>query len=384
MNDPIIHGHVDEGFGPVRDALTEQLASGEEVGAAIAVDIDGETVVDIWGGHRDGAKILPWERDTIVNVWSTTKEITALAILVLVERGQVDLHAPVATYWPEFAQNGKSAIEVRHVMAHTSGVSGWDQPFDLTDMYDWDKAVEHLARQAPWWEPGTASGYHAQNQGHLLGEIVRRVTGKHLKDFVAEEIAGPLGVDLRIGAGPDDDDRIAEVIPPPPTRIDVAALPTDSPMFKTFTGPPASAAAANTIAWRRADLGALNAHSNARALARTMSVISRGGTVDGVNLLSARTIDHIFDEQARGDDLVLGVPLRWGIGFGLPEPVTVPALPDERICFWGGWGGSVTVMFPLRKMTVSYVMNKMAPGIIGSDRSDAYLRAVLASTPPSP
>lgn len=376
---PDVHGHIDPKFEQVRDELAAQLDSGNELGAAIAVDVDGELMVDLWGGFRDAARTLPWERDTIVNVWSTTKEVTALAVLMLADRGLVDLHAPVATYWPEFAQNGKDDIEVRHIMAHTSGVSGWDQPFELTDMYNWDTSVEHLARQAPWWEPGTASGYHAQNQGHLLGEIVRRVTGKHLTQFVADEIAGPLGVDLQIGAGPDDDARIAEVIPPPPLPIDIAALPTDSPMFKTFTGPVASAAAANTIEWRRADMGALNGHTNARALVRTMSVISRGGTVDGVQLLTEKTIDQIFDEQARGDDLVLGVPLRWGIGFGLPEPATVPSLPDERICFWGGWGGSITVMFPLQKMTISYVMNKMAPGIIGSDRSEAYTRAILAA-----
>ncbi|MGC4964271.1 serine hydrolase domain-containing protein [Gordonia sp. DT218] len=380
MSDTVeVHGHTDPRFDRVRDELAAQLAAGEEVGAAIAVDIDGDVVVDIWGGHRDAAQTLPWERNTIVNVWSTTKEITALSVLILVERGLVDLHAPVATYWPEFAQNGKESIEVRHIMAHTSGVSGWEKPFAVADMYAWDTAIEHLARQAPWWEPGTASGYHAQDYGHLLGEIVRRVTGKHLKQFVADEIAGPLGADLQIGATPADDDRIAEIIPPPPLEIDVASLPTDSPMFKTFTGPAAEASAANTIPWRRADMGALNGHTNARALVRVMSTISRGGTVDGVNLLSDKTIDQIFDEQARGVDLVLGVPLRWGIGFGLPEPATLSYLPDERICFWGGWGGSMTVMFPLQKMTVSYVMNKMAPGIIGSDRSEAYARAILAA-----
>ncbi|NDZ92608.1 beta-lactamase family protein [Streptomyces sp. SID6673] len=380
MSDVVgVHGHTEPRFDRVRDEFAAQLAAGEEVGAAIAVDIDGDVVVDIWGGHRDAAQTLPWERDTIVNVWSTTKEITALSVLMLVERGLVDLHAPVATYWPEFAQNGKESIEVRHIMAHTSGVSGWEKPFTVADMYDWDTAIEHLARQAPWWEPGTASGYHAQDYGHLLGEIVRRVTGKHLKQFVADEIAGPLGADLQIGATPADDDRIAEIIPPPPLEIDVAALPTDSPMFKTFTGPIAEASAANTIPWRRADMGALNGHTNARALVRVMSAISRGGTVDGVNLLSDKTIDQIFHEQARGVDLVLGVPLRWGIGYGLPEPATLSYLPDDRICFWGGWGGSMTVMFPRQKMTVSYVMNKMAPGIIGSDRSEAYARAILAA-----
>src|SRR5690606_8039862 len=187
----IVNGHQHPRFDRLRERLEENLASGEELGAAVAVDLDGQTVVDLWGGHADVARTRPWERDTIVNVWSTTKEVTALAMLILAERGLVDLDAPVATYWPDFAKNGKENVLVRHVMAHTSGVSGWEQPFVVEDMYDWELSTSRLAEQAPWWEPGTASGYHAQNQGHLLGEIVRRVTGRSLKQFVAEEIAAP-------------------------------------------------------------------------------------------------------------------------------------------------------------------------------------------------
>ncbi|MFW0795010.1 serine hydrolase domain-containing protein [Gordonia sp. CPCC 205515] len=370
-------GHHDNRFDQLRTIFEANLDSGEELGAAMSIDIDGETVVDLWGGYADADRTREWERDTIINVWSTTKEISALAVLVCVERGLLDVYAPVAQYWPEFGENGKAGIEVRHLMSHTSGVSGWDQPFVVEDMYDTEKATARLAAQAPWWEPGTASGYHAQNQGHLLGELVRRASGKSLTQFVADEIAAPLGTDLQIGAKPEDDDRIAEIIPPPPLPIDIASLDPDSPVFKTFTGPAANAEAANTIPWRRAELGALNGHTNARALARTFSVISRGGTVDGVSLLSEKTIDLIFDQQSRGVDLVLGVPLRFGIGFALPEPETLPYLPDARICFWGGWGGSMTVMFPEHKTTVSYVMNKMAPGIIGSDRSAAYLTEIV-------
>lgn len=372
-----VHGHHDDRFDRLHDQLAANIENGEELGAAVAVDLDGETLVDLWGGHADVARTVPWEQDTIVNVWSTTKEVTALAVLTLVERGLVDLDETVTTYWPEFAKNGKEDVLVRHVMAHTSGVSGWDQPFVVTDMYDWEESTTRLAEQAPWWEPGTASGYHAMNQGHLLGEIVRRVTGRTLKQYVRDEIAGPLGVDLQIGAGPADDDRIAEIVPPPPLAIDPSQIDLESPMARTFMGPVADASAANTIAWRRADLGALNGHTNARALVRTFSVISRGGEVDGVRLLSGATIDRIFEEQARGVDLVLGVPLRFGIGFALPEPATVPYIPDERICFWGGWGGSLTIMVPERGLTISYVMNKMAPGIIGSDRAAGYVTEIL-------
>ncbi len=371
-----VSGSCDARFEPVRDALAEQLSSGNELGASVVVDVDGTTVVDIWGGWSDAAHSAPWTEHTITNVWSTTKTVTSLAALMLVERGQLDAYAPVATYWPEFAENGKERIEVRHLLSHTSGVSGWEAPFATEDMYDWDRSTARLAAQAPWWQPGTASGYHAQNQGHLVGELVRRVTGKHLKTFVADEIAGPLGADFQIGAAESDWRRIAPVVPPPPLPFDIASLDHDSPAYKTFTGPASDAANANTAGWRRADLGALNGHGNARSVARILAAVALDGTVDGVRLLSPDTIGLIFDEQSHGIDLVLGVPLRFGIGFALPETETLPYVPQGRACYWGGWGGSLILMNLDTRTTISYMMNKMAPGIIGSDRSEAYVRAV--------
>jgi len=371
-----VHGTCSESFGAVRDALAERLGSGEELGASIAIDVDGETVVDLWGGHKDEARTAPWTRDTITNVWSTTKTVTNLGALMLVDRGELDVFAPVARYWPEFAAAGKQDIEVRHLLSHTSGVSGWDGPFGVADMYDWDASTARLAGQAPWWEPGTASGYHALNQGHLVGEVIRRISGKPLRQFVADEIAGPLGADFQIGAARADWDRIADVVPPPPLPFDLDSVDKASPMFKTMTGPVPYAHLANTPQWRNAAIGAANGHGNARSVARILSAISLGGMVDGVRLLGPDTIELIFAEQSNGPDLVLGVPLRFGIGYGLPLPETIPYLPDEKICFWGGWGGSIIVMDLGRRMTVSYMMNKMGAGVIGSDRSEAYLRAV--------
>ncbi len=371
-----VSGICDTRCEPVRGALADQLESGNELGASIVVDIDGDTVVDIWGGWRDADRRSPWTEDTITNVWSTTKTVTNLAALMLVDRGQLDPYAPVATYWPEFAENGKETIEVRHILSHTSGVSGWEAPFALEDMYDWDVSTRRLASQSPWWEPGMASGYHASNQGHLVGELVRRVTGKHLKTFVAKEIAGPLGADFQIGAVASDWGRIAPVVPPPPLPFDMGALDRDSPAYKTLTGPVIDAAAANTPGWRRADMGATNGHGNARSVARILKALTLGGVVDGVRLLSPDTINVIFDEQSHGPDLVLGVPLRFGIGYALPETETVPYVPQGRACYWGGWGGSLILMDLDRRTTISYMMNKMAPGIIGSDRSESYVRAV--------
>jgi CubicO group peptidase (beta-lactamase class C family) len=371
-----LHGRCDERFEAVRRLLARNLDSGEELGASIVVDIDGDIVIDMWGGFCDEARTIPWSEDTITNVWSSTKTVTSLAALMLVDRGELDVDAPVARYWPEFAAAGKQDIRVRHLMSHSSGVSGLDQPAVVEDLYDWQKSTSRMAAQAPWWEPGTASGYHALNYGHLVGEVVRRISGKTLKQFVAEEIAGPLGADFQIGAADSDWGRIANVVPPPPLPFDLEALGPDSPAVKTLTGPPVDAGVANTAGWRRADMGAVNGHGNARSVARIMSAVARGGEVGGIHLLSPETIDLIFHEQLNGVDLVLGVPLRWGIGFGLPRPDVLPWIPDEKICFWGGWGGSMIVMDTGRRMTISYMMNKMGPGIIGSDRSAAYGQAI--------
>jgi CubicO group peptidase (beta-lactamase class C family) len=372
-------GTCDERFAAVRHELAECLDAGDELGASIVVDVDGAAAVDLWGGYRDEARTQPWLRDTITNVWSSTKTVTSLAALMLVDRGELDVDAPVARYWPEFAAAGKQDVLVRHLLSHTSGVSGLDQPAVSEDLYDWEKSTARYAAQAPWWPPGSASGYHALNFGHLIGEVLRRITGMSLKQFVAEEIAGPLGADFQIGAHEHDWGRIADVVPPPPLPIDFAALGPDSITVKTLTGPFIEATEANTPAWRRADLGAVNGHGNARSVARVLSVISRGGELDGVRLLRPETIELIFREQASGIDLVLGAPLRFGIGYGLPQRDTIPYIPDGKICFWGGWGGSVIIMDVGRRTTISYMMNKMGPGIIGSDRAERYVRAIYGA-----
>lgn len=190
-----VQGFCDARFAAVEETFQARLDADEELGASIAIVVDGEQVVDIWGGWADTDRTAPWAEDTITNVWSSTKTVTNLAALLLVDRGELDVHAKVARYWPEFGANGKQDVEVRHLLSHTSGVSAWEQPVTLEDIYDWDKSTARLAAQAPWWEPGTVSGYHALNQGHLVGEVMRRITGVPLGKFVAQEIAGPLGAD---------------------------------------------------------------------------------------------------------------------------------------------------------------------------------------------
>jgi len=377
-------GTYDPRFAALADLLHARVEDGTERGASLCVIQDGEVLVDIWDGWFDRESTVPWERDTITPVWSTTKAMTNLAALVLVDRGQLDLDSPVATYWPEFAAAGKDRVTLAHLLGHTSGVPGWDQPVTVDDLYDWDRSTAMLAAQAPWWEPGTASGYHLLNQGHLVGEVVRRVTGVTLGQFFAKDVAGPLEADFHIGLDPSDDDRVSPLTTP---RRPDADLPDDPSgiALRTFTAPFLPAKEANTARWRRAELPALNGHGNARSVARIQALISHGGEVDGVRLLSEQTIERIFDVQASGTDLVLGVPVTFGTGWALPSPGSMPSVASGRRCYWGGLGGSVVVNDLDRRLTVAYAMNRMVletvPGTrlarpCGDSRSDAYLAAI--------
>ncbi|WP_255566129.1 serine hydrolase [Mumia sp. zg.B21] len=373
-----IHGTYDDRFQPLVDELARRVGAGEEVGASLAVVQDGRLVVDVWGGHADAGRTTPWVEDTVTNVWSCTKTVTALAALVLHDRGLLDVHEKVATYWPEFAANGKADVEVRHLLAHTSGVAAMDPPCVVEDLFDSRRAAERFAAQAPWWEPGTASGYHAMNYGHLVGEVVRRVTGQTLKEFVAAEIAGPLGADFTIGLPRDAYDRVSDIIAPTGVELPPGVQPGPLAM-QTLGGPPLHANVALTDAWRSADIGGANGHGNARSLATIQSAVSHDGiAVGGHKLLGPETIELVFDEQVEGRDLVLGAPLRWGIGYALVDRATQPYLPDGRICHWGGWGGSYVVNDLDRRVTATYAMNRMSNGLLGSRRGEGYLRAVYA------
>jgi CubicO group peptidase (beta-lactamase class C family) len=353
-------------FEPLRELFAAKLESGEDVGASLAVSIDGKMVIDLWGGWADEARTVPWAEDTIACVFSTTKTMTSLAALVLVDRGELDLDASVATYWPEFAARGKAGIKVRQLLSHTSGVSGWDPPVSIDDVYDWDRSTAMLAAQAPWWEPGTASGYHALTYGHLIGEVIRRITGQRLGDFFAAQIAGPLGADFHIGLPPSEFHRIADLVPWPPQPTYPADLDPNSPAYRTFTGPhmDGNLEWSRTERWRRAEVGAGNGHGNARSLARIQSAVACGGEVDGVRLLSPRTINQIFEVQSDGVDLVLGIRLKIGLGYGLPWPEVLPFVPEGRVCFGTGAGGSIVIADADRRLTVAYVMNKMVPCLV--------------------
>lgn len=368
---PQIHGHCDERFAPVREAFEKNFAQGLEVGASFSAVVNGECVVDLWGGDRD-ANGNPWEEDTIVNVYSTTKAMAAVATLVLVDRGDLDLDAPVASLWPEFGAAGKEGVLVRHVLSHTSGVAGWDQKITTEDLYDWDACTGRLASQAPWWEPGTASGYHTLTHGYLLGEIVRRVTGRTLGSFFRDEVAGPLDADFHIGLPEVHEDRVGDLISPPEGPLGDGTASPDSIPFRSLTNPPMRGDGANCRAWRAAEIPAANGTGNARAVARV------AGAVAASQVLREETIAKVVEPQSDGEDLVLGVPLRFGLGFGLSSQA-LPIGPNPRTFFWGGWGGSLVVFDPDARLGFSYVMNKMGATTLGDQRGFMPAFAVYQS-----
>ncbi|HEX7038328.1 MAG TPA: serine hydrolase domain-containing protein [Pseudomonadales bacterium] len=371
-----IQGVCHDRFSAVREAFEKNFTERGDLGASVAVSYQGEIVVDLWGGHRDRAGTLPWEEDTIVNVYSSTKTMAALCLLVLADRGQVDLYAPVAEYWPEFAQNGKAKVEVRHFLSHSAGLAGMDEPISGEALYDWDRVVDALARQAPWWEPGTASGYHAVTQGHLIGEVVRRVTGRSLGTFFREEIAGPLGADFHIGMPREHFGRIAEL--DPPARAALSESDPNSIAARAFKSPAVTAHAAATDGWRLAEIPAANGHGNARSIVRVQTAVANLGRAFGVELLSEAGARRVFDEQTNGQDLVLGVPIRFGMGYGLTSDI-MPMGPNEHIAYWGGWGGSTVVVDQDARLCVSYVMNRMAADLLGDLRGFSILQAAYAS-----
>ena len=370
-----VYGTCDERFEQVRQAFEANFDQGLDVGASAAVFLDGEPVVDLWGGHLDAEKTMPWQEDTIINVWSTTKTMTALCALMLADRGEIDFHAPVAKYWPEFAAAGKEGVEVRHLMSHTAGLSGWEEPIELTDLYDWEKVTSLLAAQEPWWEPGSASGYHAVTQGYLVGEVIRRVSGRSVGRFFAEEVAGPLGADFFIGTPPEADSRVAPVIAPTEMPT-VADMEPGSIALRTFLNPVLDATASWTVPWRRAEIPAAGGHGNARSVAAVHSVLACGGEARGVRLLSSAGCEAIFEEQSNGPDLVLGQPIRFGMGFGLSGEL-MPVGPHT--CYWGGWGGSVIVIDLDARLSVAYVMNRMESGLVGDLRGGAIVMAAALS-----
>ncbi len=366
MSDIEVGGFADERFAPVREVFAANLRSGADLGASFTATVDGETVVDIWGGWADEARTRPWERETLVNVYSTTKTMTALTALLVADRGELDFDAPVARYWPEFAQNGKAGVKVSHLMSHSAGLSGWKQPITKEDLYDWDKVTALLAAQAPYWEPGTAIGYHALTQGYLVGEVVRRITGKTLGTVFREEIAEPLGADFHIGLPASEDARVADLLPPPPGTA-IGSGEQSELSANMSRNPGIDVPATRTRAWRAAEIPAAGGQGNARSIAEIHVLLANGGVARGKRLLSEAGCRKALELQIEGPDLVLGIPARFGMGFGLPG-AHLP-LPNANTIYWGGYGGSLAIIDMDARTSFGYAMNRMAPTTTGDMRA---------------
>ena len=390
-----LEGECDPRFEAVREVFAKQLAR-QEVGAAISFTLDGETVVDLWGGWVDKAHTRPWARDTIVNTYSTTKGMTALVAHRLVEQGRIDLDAPVAEYWPEFADAGKQDIPVRWLLCHRAGLPAIRETMPDDALYDWDACCAGLARSEPWWKPGEQHGYHPMTYGWLVGEVIRRASGgTTVGELFRRDVAGPLGADFHIGLPESEHGRVSDMIgsiaPPKESKTGSGkpALKLKGPMAdfmrdmtdpttmvgRAFNNPRQPAGAVNTKAWRSAELPAANGHGTARALARIYGALSRGGEIDGVRLLEPETIETARTEQVAGPDATLGqLPIRYGLGYMLRAD-SMPFTPHPESFGHPGAGGSIGLADPVAKVGFGFVMNRMGQGLVGGSTGYAVLGA---------
>lgn len=351
-----LKGFANKPFEQVASLLEENLARGRDLGASVCITQRGETVVDLWGGYMDQGRTMLWQRDTLVNVYSCTKPMTTLAALWAYDQGLLDFDAPVAHYWPEFAANGKEGVLVRHVMSHSAGLPDWEVPIGVADLYDWDTAIGRLADQAPAWVPGTESGYHALTQGYLIGEIIRRITGRTIGTVFKQEVAEPLGADFHIGLPPSEDERVAELV------LDPAYLENEA--AKAMMTGPMDISLPATPAWRRAEIPAAGGMGNARSLAEIQALLANRGTVKGKRILSGEACALVLAPQVQGKDRVLDMNITFGLGFAFGGEI----MPNPNSVYWGGYGGSLVIVDMDAETTFAYAMNQMVPAIAGDDR----------------
>ncbi|MFE3659842.1 serine hydrolase domain-containing protein [Streptomyces sp. NPDC059165] len=380
-----VQGTVAEGFEPVRDAFVRNFEQRGERGAAVAVYRDGRKVVDLWAGTKDVDGTDPWAVDTAQTVRSATKGVAAAVPLLLHQRGQLDLDAPVGTYWPEFKAAGKERALVRHLLSHRAGVPALDRPLSVEEAVDGRSGALAVAAQPPAWEPGTDHGYHAQTYSWLLGELVRRVTGRSLGRWIAEEIARPLGLDFWVGLPDDEAHRVGRLGPveePPAATGGGLKLRPKRSVAEAYRDPDSLTRRAfgaidplpdeNAPLYRSAELAASNGISTARALARFYAATV--GEVDGHRLFAPATLTVARTEESNGPDRVLVVGTRFGLGYMLHGPASPLLAPGS----FGhpGRGGSLGFADPESGVALGYVTNGMRKGVTADPRAQALVRAV--------
>jgi CubicO group peptidase (beta-lactamase class C family) len=374
-------GECAPGYEPVRVAFERNFGERGEVGAAVAITVGGELVVDLWAGWTDGMRVRPWQRDTLTNVWSTTKGMTAICAQQLMDRGELDVDAPVVRYWPEFGAEGKGDIPVRWLLAHRSGVTGVaiDHPVTVEDLYDWDRMTALYAAQAPLFEPGTASGYQALSYGYLVGEVIRRIAGQSVGHFFAEHVAGPLGVDFFIGVGDDVLETCSHMIPPAPNpeleSARAAAFANAGPAaLAALANPRLEAGQANHAEWRQAQIPSANGHGTARSLAVVYGALADGSE----RLMSNTTLAQARKGHGRGIDVVAGVGGDFALGYALGSD-ELSFGPNPTAFGHDGFGGSTGFADPEHGVGFGYVMNQMGPLLRDDPRKMALVAALYDS-----
>ena len=375
---PQIHGRCQPRFAGLTDALATNFRDHGEVGAALVVTLEGRTVVDVWAGWADRARSRPWRRDTLVDVFSVAKPMAALCLLMLVERRQVDLEAPVARYWPEFAAAHKEAVTVEMLLGHRAGLPAVRRALPPLAMYDWELMTSALAAEKPWWEPGRHHGYHVNTFGFLIGELVRRVSGETIGAFFRETIALPLAADFHFGLAADQDRRVADFLFPDSASDFGARMPRL--LRCAYLNPPglSGLGTVNTRAWRAAEMPSTNGHATARAVARIYSALAAGGAVDGIRLLRAETLDRATREVSCGHDEVLNRPSRFGLGFQLTQPER-PLGPGPRSFGHFGAGGSLAFADPDHALAFAYTPNQGDGPRWQNPRNRGLIAALYAS-----
>lgn len=378
MHDLLIRGGCDENFHPVAKAFLENFLEEQEIGASFCVYLDGRKVVDLWGGHADGQRSRPWERDTLVNVWSTTKGMMALCVARLAGQGLLEMDRPVASYWPEFAVQGKEAVTVAQLFSHQAGLCGPSEALTEAQLLDTDFMAGLLAGEAPHWQVGSRSGYHALSIGPLGDGLFKRVVGKTVGEYFRDEIAGPLGIDFHIGLPASEDHRVAELV------HDGNPQSGGPDKFNAYqrlaqTNMPATAALGNTRAWRAQGTPSAAGQGNARSIATIYSALATDRMMDGMELVDAQALERATSLQIDNEDLVLRFPMTWGIGFGLNAGMKVYG-PNDQAFGHHGWGGSFGFADPVAKLGVGYAMNFMREATDGPDlRIIGLVKAVYAS-----
>lgn len=375
-----IHGTCDPAFSKVRDVFEENFRSRGEVGAAVALYKDGVNVVDLWGGIANPETNKPWEKDTIVCMMSVAKSMTAIALLKLIDQGKVDLEAPVARYWPEFAQNGKEKITVRCLMSGQAGLLYADAAPDGA-AYDWPAMIRAYEVQKPEWEPGSKGGYHSVSCGYLLGEIIHRVSGRMPNQYFADEIAKPLGADYHFSLTDDEIVRTADIIPNMESVTFTQAQQKDTKLGRAWRvrpkATPENPVPYNTRDFRKAVFPSSSGHGNARAVGLIYALMANHGSLNGVHLMSPELIEIVRTESWREICQMTDRPFRYGVGFFLNYPPLIPFGANPRAFGHPGAGGAIGIADPEAGLAFSFSPNFMCAGAGVGERCLALVEAAL-------